>query len=134
VVEFREWRVSNKRVKIMQKEVSISFNFVVPADGVLATARKMASSSDPDEKTVGSTVLELTDITKRTMVAVADVRSKANYDLAVYFDFNFGGSLEAAKRLEKVTDKEVVYVADSLIEQANSIAKSKAAWQAATKQ
>ena len=87
-----------------------------------------------DEKAVGSTVLELTDITNRTKAAVEDVRSKATYDLAVYFDFNFGGSLEVAKRLEKPTDMEVGYVAQTLISQADAIAKSKAVWQAATKQ
>ena len=113
------------------QEVNINFNFVVPAEGVLATARKMAASSDADQKAVGSTLLDLTEITNRTKDAVADVKNPATYDLAVYFDYKFGDSLEAAKRLEKGGEKEVGYVATTLVKQSEAIAESKAAFQAA---
>ncbi|MBA4190804.1 MAG: hypothetical protein C0467_22690 [Planctomycetaceae bacterium] len=118
----------------MPKSVSISFEFVVPAEEVLATARKMASSSNRDEQVVGKSVLDLTEVTNRSKAAVEDVTNPADYDMAVYFDYKFGDSLEAAKRLESATDKEVGYVADTLISQSEAITKSKAAFQAAAKQ
>jgi hypothetical protein len=82
----------------MAREVSISFQFVAPADRVLEAARQMAASSDQDERLVGQAVVELTGITNRMMAAVSDTASKENYDLAIYFDYKFGDSLQAAKR------------------------------------
>ncbi len=117
----------------MAKQVNVQFRFIVPAEGVLATAQKMASSSNSDEKAVGSAVVELTDITNRSKAAVEDVANPATYDMAVYFDYKFGDSLEAAKRLKSSAEKEVGYVADTLISQAKAINQSKAAFLAAAK-
>jgi hypothetical protein len=113
------------------KEVRISLEFIVPSDMVLASARKMAASRNEDQRTVGEAVVELTDITRKTMAAVADTVSKETYDLAVYFDYNFGASLEAANRLKASAENEVRPVAESLISQASSISRSKAAFLAA---
>lgn len=117
----------------MSKKVSITYEFVVPADGVLASARKMATSSNQDEKTVGGAVVELTDIINRTKAAIEDTVSNDTYDLGVYFDYQFGDTLEAAKRLKTSPDKEVRYVADTLISQSEAITKSKTAFLAAVK-
>ena len=117
----------------MAKEVSISFKFTVPGDEVLTAAQKMAASTNQDERAVGSTVVDLTEETERSMAAVADVASKDTYDLGVYFDYKFGDSLDAAKRLASSDDKEVRYFAEFLISQYGTIVASKAAFQASTK-
>lgn len=119
--------------KSKAQEVSISFQFTVPSDDVLEAAKQMAASSNKDEELVGKAVIDLTEITKRTIAAIKNTASKENYDLAVYFDYNFGESLEAARRLNSSTESSVRHVAETLIEQAEAIASSKAAFQAAAK-
>lgn len=125
----------------MPVKVHIPLEFTVPTEMVLESARKMASSMNNDEQTVGKTLLELTDITKRTMAAMPAVgRSEATattdtamatFDLAVYFDFDFGESLEAAKRLALSPNEQVRYVAEALYSQFNTVKQSKAAFMTA---
>jgi hypothetical protein len=109
------------------REVDISFQFIVPAEAVMESATKMAASGTSDEKVVGSALLELTDITIRTQAAVQDVASKENYDLAVYLDYKFGDSLEAANRLKDTPDKDIRYVAETLIRQSEAVESTKSA-------
>jgi hypothetical protein len=115
------------------KEIDISFEFIVPSDAVLEDARRMAGSPNPDVQKVGKTLLELTEVTEKTKAAVADVTSEGKYDLGVYFDFDFGDSIAAAKRLQGGLDKEVKDVANTLLTQADAIAASKTAFLRVTK-
>ncbi len=115
------------------KEIDISFQFIVPADAVLEVAHRMAGSSVPDEHKVGASLLELTEVTAKTKAAVEDVASDEKYDLAAYFDFDLGDAIEAAKRLRESSDKGVRNVADTLLSQADAIAASKTAFLQATK-
>ena len=119
--------------KASAKSVDISFQFVIPADSVMEAARKMTTSTNHDEREVGKTLLDLTEVTNKTKAAVADVVSKEKYDLAVYFDYKLGDSLEAAKRLMSSTDANVRLVAQTLVSQSDAIAASKASFSEATK-
>jgi len=93
----------------------------------------MATSSNQDEQTVGKVVVDLTEVAQRTKAAVGDVASKDTFDLAVYFDYRLGDSLDAAKRLVSSSDANVRNVAQTLISQADAITTSKASFlQAAT--
>ncbi len=114
--------------------IDLSFQFTVPADTVMDAARKMATSTNHDESAVGKTLLDLTEVTKKTKAAVADMASKEQYDLAVYFDYKLGDSVEAARRLMSSLDANVRHVAQTLISQSDAIASSKASFLAATKQ
>jgi hypothetical protein len=116
-----------------RKELNLSFQFVVPTDEVIEAARRMTASSNQDEREVGRVLLDLTEVTNKTKAAVANVATQATIDLAVYFDFNLGGSLEAATRLATSPDAPVRHVAQTLISQSEAIAASKAAFSKATK-
>ena len=120
--------------KAPPKAVDFSFQFVVPADAVMEAARKMATSTNHDEREVGKTLLDLTEVTDKTKAAVADVASKEQYDLAVYFDYKLGDSLEAAKRLMSSPDANVRHVAQTLISQSDAIVASKASYLEAANQ
>lgn len=127
-------KVSRDNSKTPAKEIDLSFQFVVPADAVMEAARKMATSTNHDETEVGQTLLDLTEVTNKTKAAVADEVSKGRYDLAVYFDYKLGDSLEAAKRLMSSPDANVRQVAQTLISQSEAIASSKASFLEAAKQ
>lgn len=108
----------------------MQFSFSIPEDHVLATARKMAESKNPDEQDVGFNVLRLTDISERTRGAVSalnDPSKPGNFDIAVYVDYKFGKSLDAAKRLNSSSEQGVRDVARVLLAQFDSVVKSKAA-------
>jgi hypothetical protein len=117
----------------MSQEVDLHFQYVIPADTVLATARTMAASAIQDEMDVGKAVLELTEIAQKTQAALTGKAGKQNYKLEVYFDYNFGGSLEAAKRLLSSAVDEVYNVAKCLINQFEAVGESRASFLAATK-
>jgi hypothetical protein len=113
----------------MPQEVNLTFKFAIPPDAVLATARKMAGSANQDERDVGKTVVEVTDIARQTQAAITNTaKLQGNYDLAVYFDYKFGASLEAANRLKLSPVDEVRVVAECLIGQSKTITESKAAF------
>ncbi len=108
-----------------------SFQFIVPTDAVLEAARNMAPSTNHDERDVGKTLLDLTEVTNKTKAAVV---SDEKYDITVYFDYKLGDSLEAAKRLMSSPDANVRRVAEALISQYEAIAASKASFLKAAKQ
>jgi len=114
------------------KHVDFNFRFIVPAETILDTARRMMTSTNPDEREVGKSVVKVTEASNKTKAALEDSAGDEKYDLAVYLDFNFGNSLEAAKRLVNSIDKEVRYVAETLIAQCKAVKNSKASVQAAT--
>ena len=60
--------------------------------------------------------------------------NKEQYDLAVYFDYKLGDSVEVAKRLMSSLDANVRHVAQTLISRSDAIAASKASFLEAAKQ
>ncbi len=111
-----------------EKEVELSFQFIVPSDEVLATARRMAQSTSEDEQSVGKCLLDLTEVVLKSKAALENPGTEEHFDLSVIFDYNAGGSLEFAKRLTGSADRDVHNVATTLEAQLNAIAASKIAF------
>jgi len=107
----------------MTGEMQFSVNFVVPSDDVILLARENLDSENADKKIVAKALLDATDVS----IATRDALGKAgNVDLAVYFDHWFGDAIESATRLLKSEDNASRYLAKCLIDQEQSVIKSRA--------
>lgn len=103
----------------------IGFEFVIPADQLLASAREMLASPIQEYRDIAKAVLEVTDISLDLQHRLS---SQIEADFAPYFDYWFGDAIEAAKRHKASSDKGVAAVAESLIAQEEAIVHSKEAF------
>lgn len=115
----------------MTNKVSLNFEFNVPAQHVLDSARKLLVAGNQDERDVAKALIDATNATLATRDAL--MNPNANFDLSVYFDIWLGDALEAADRLSGSTNPDVRYVVDCLKAQNEAIVKSKEAFLNQTK-
>ena len=125
----REPQLINESIHLTPTyKVHLRFEFVSPSDEILKTASKMAVSLNQDEHSVDIAIINLSYITDRTKAALEDVAGSGSYDLAAYFDYNFGDSLEAARKLSASVDVKICRVARVMIKQFHAIHASKASF------
>jgi hypothetical protein len=104
------------------QKVTFDFDFVIPAEMTLKTAKDNLGSSDENVRAVAKAIV---DVTREATRVQESLRADGNIDLAPYFDFWFADAVAAANKLLNSGNENIRYMAKCLIEQEQAILKSK---------
>src|ERR1700730_2008793 len=105
-----------------KKKFQFSFQFIEPAEPVMAAARKFVASPDENYRSVAKALLDVRDAGLAIKNAIVEDRDA---DLAPYFDFWFADAIGCANKLLQSDDDEARYIAQCLIDTEKAILKSK---------
>ena len=104
------------------KQFQFSFEFITPAERVMAFARASIASHDENYRSVAKAVLDVTAEALSIQKAIAE---DGRVDLAPYFDFWFGDAVGCANKLLQYDDKEARHLGQCLIDLEKASIKSK---------
>ncbi len=110
------------KLHIMTDMTQFDFQFIIPTDAVLASAKVLLISDIQQHRDIAKVVVELTDIQKAIQ---AEIMKDGTVDLAPWFDYWFGDTIETAQQLKNSASVDISHVAHVLIEQEAGIIHSK---------
>jgi hypothetical protein len=105
-----------------RETANLQFQFIVPGDDLLDYARQVSATGTQEQKDVAAAVLRLNEIARDL---IPRIQNQTGANLAPYFDFWFGDSVEAAQRLMASPSELDQRLGDVLLKQENVIAGSR---------
>lgn len=113
-------------ITMPSRMTKMDFRFVIPTDVVLSNANDLLMSDNQDHRDIGKVVTDLTVIQKTIQESIQhEMTNDGTVDLAPWFDYWFGDTIETAQRLKDSPQIPVSHVAHVLLDQESAIIHSK---------
>lgn len=104
----------------------MSFEFVTMSPHTLEIARRLRSSADSDQRLLGETVIEVSELSGETQRLLTQAFEKeVGCDLTPYFNRDMAAAVKAANRLIQSSDSDLRDISRCVLDQAKAIAVSR---------